>query len=63
MLILTRKVNEQIYIGRDIIVQVVRVKGERVRIGVMAPPDVPVMRSELLKRNTGGSSSGPPAAA
>ena len=49
MLVLTRKENEQIRIGNDITLTVVKVRGGGVRIGVEAPKNVRVMRSELLK--------------
>ena len=47
MLILTRKESEQICLGDNIVVTVVRLAGDKVRIGVVAPPDVKVIRSEL----------------
>ena len=47
MLVLTRKLNEQIAIGEEITITVLRIKGNRVRIGVSAPEDVRVVRSEL----------------
>ncbi len=48
MLILTRCVGETIRIGADIEVQVLGIRGSQVRIGTQAPPDVKVVRSELL---------------
>ena len=47
MLVLTRKVNEQIKIGEDITITLVRIKGNCVRIGIEAPREVRVMRGEL----------------
>jgi carbon storage regulator CsrA len=47
MLVLTRKADEQIMIGNDITVTVVRVHGNRVRIGIAAPRHVRVTRGEL----------------
>jgi carbon storage regulator len=47
MLVLTRKRNESIVIGDDIEVSVLSVSGEKVRIGIEAPRDVPVFRKEL----------------
>ena len=47
MLVLTRKADEQIMIGDDITVTVVRVRGNKVRIGIEAPRHVRVMRGEL----------------
>lgn len=50
MLVLTRRIGEEIVIADDIRVRVVRVKGERVRLGITAAPSVPVIRQELLAR-------------
>ena len=50
MLVLSRNVDESIVINDNIIVTVVGIKGERVRIGVTAPSDVPVDREEVHTR-------------
>ena len=50
MLVLSRNVDESIVINDNIIVTVVGIKGERVRIGVTAPSDVPVDREEVHNR-------------
>ena len=47
MLVLTRKRNESIVIGDDIEITVLSVVGEKVRIGVDAPRDIPVFRKEV----------------
>ncbi len=47
MLILSRKESECIHLGDDIIVTVVRVNGDKVRIGVQAPPHIKILRTEL----------------
>jgi carbon storage regulator len=47
MLVLTRKSNQSIMIGDDIEVSVLSVVGEKVRIGIQAPADVPVFRTEI----------------
>jgi carbon storage regulator len=47
MLVLTRKSNQSIMIGDDIEVSVLAVMGEKVRIGITAPRDVPVFRTEV----------------
>jgi carbon storage regulator len=47
MLVLSRKVNERIVINGNIIVTVVRIRGEIVRLGVDAPKDVTVHRQEV----------------
>lgn len=47
MLVLSRKVGEKIWIGDRISITVVRVSGGGVRIGIDAPPELPVVREEL----------------
>ncbi len=48
MLVLTRRKNQSIVIGDDIIITVLEVKGEQIRLGITAPRDVQVYREELL---------------
>ncbi len=48
MLVLSRRKTEQIRIGDEIIVKVIDVKGGTVRIGIDAPAEIPIIRSELL---------------
>lgn len=50
MLILTRRVSEEIRIGDDIKIKILGVKGNQVRIGVAAPEDVSVHREEIYQR-------------
>jgi carbon storage regulator len=55
MLILSRKTSESIVIDGRIRVKIVRVEGDVVKLGVEAPPDVPVHRQEVydeIQRNT-----------
>ena len=47
MLVLTRKSNQSIMIGDDIEVSVLSVMGEKVRLGIQAPRDIPVFRKEV----------------
>lgn len=47
MLVLSRKESERIKLGDSIVVTVVRVSGDKVRIGIEAPPDLLVLREEL----------------
>ena len=47
MLVLTRKLNETIVIDGNITVTVVEVRGNRVKLGIVAPMEVPVMREEI----------------
>lgn len=48
MLVLSRKPQESITIGRDVVVKVVGVSGGRVRLAIEAPQSVRVMRQEIL---------------
>ncbi|QDU38645.1 Carbon storage regulator [Maioricimonas rarisocia] len=47
MLVLTRKEGEEIVIGNDIRVRVLRVRGGQIRVGIDAPREVRIIRSEL----------------
>jgi carbon storage regulator len=47
MLVLTRKLQQQIKIGEHVTVTILRVKGQTVRVGIEAPRDVRVIRGEL----------------
>ena len=48
MLVLTRKANQSIMIGDQIEVSILSVVGEKVRLGIEAPRDVPVFRKEVF---------------
>lgn len=48
MLVLSRRKNERIVIGGVITVEVLKIRGESVRLGIEAPDDVSVVREELL---------------
>ncbi len=50
MLVLTRKVGEKIYLGDDIVITVTGISGQQVRLGFAAPPEVAIVRNELLVR-------------
>jgi carbon storage regulator len=47
MLVLSRKANQEIVIGDSIRVMVIEIRGDKVRLGVSAPADVPVHRHEV----------------
>ena len=47
MLVLSRKKNESIVIDDRIVITVVEVRGDKVRLGIQAPRDVPVHRQEV----------------
>ena len=49
MLVLTRQTNERILIGDDIVIEVREVRGNQVRIGIEAPPEVRILREELVE--------------
>ena len=62
MLILSRKLDETIVIDGRIIVKIMKVEGETVKLGILAPPDVPVHRQEvfeeIMKNNKAAQASG-----
>jgi carbon storage regulator len=57
MLVLSRKREEAIVIGNGITVTVLAVDGDRVKLGVVAPSEVPVHREEVYHKIEGCSSS------
>ena len=64
MLVLSRKRDERIVIGDNIVITVVEVRGDKVRLGIDAPSEVPVHRQEVLDamRRSEPQSKMPPAA-
>lgn len=61
MLVLSRKKNESIVINNDITIVVVEIRGDKVRLGVEAPKEVPVHRREVfdaIQRNNQQASGG-----
>jgi carbon storage regulator len=49
MLVLTRKPDQSIMIGDDVEITVLSVSGDKVRLGIQAPADVPVHRAEIYR--------------
>ena len=54
MLVLSRKRGEAITVGNGVTITVLAVQGERVKIGIEAPAEVPVHRQEIHERIEGG---------
>ena len=54
MLVLSRKQTERIKLGDSIVVTVVRVSGDKVRLGIEAPPEIVVLRDELDPKDKPG---------
>jgi carbon storage regulator len=50
MLVLTRKTGEALRIGDDVVVEILEVHGERVRVGITAPREIPIVRPEAKKQ-------------
>ena len=58
MLVLSRKKNESIVINNDVIITVIEIRGDKVRLGIVAPKEVAVHREEVYQAIHGA----PPAA-
>ena len=52
MLVLTRKSNQSIMIGDDIELTVLSIAGGTIRVGIQAPRDVPILRTEIYEKPT-----------
>ena len=63
MLVLTRKKNESVVIGHNVSVTVVEIRGDKVRLGIVAPKEVPVHRQEVYDAIHGAKDAGEPAPA
>ena len=59
MLVLTRREGESIAIGDEIEVTVLEIRGRNVRLGIKAPPEMPVHRLEVYLRIQGKKTAGP----
>lgn len=50
MLILTRRIDERIFIGDEIVLSVLDIEGNRVKLGIQAPKEVAILREEIHAR-------------
>ena len=51
MLVLTRKLGESIIVGDDVVISVESISGRKVKLGVQAPVEISIIRSEIKKLN------------
>ena len=51
MLVLSRKLSQQVIIGSDVSITIVRIDRNQVRIGISAPPGVSILRQELVDKH------------
>lgn len=58
MLILTRRMNQGIVVQGDILIKVLGIERDRVKIGIAAPPDIHIVRQELLAKDRRGQVKG-----
>ncbi len=49
MLVLSRKKDEQIMIGDNVVITIVDIRGDKVRLGIDAPKEIPVHRKEVFE--------------
>ena len=54
MLVLSRKESQRIRLGDSIVITIVKISGDKVRVGIDAPTDVLVLRDELQTRDSDG---------
>ncbi len=47
MLVLSRKMGEQVFVGSDVVIKILQISGGRVRVGITAPRTTPVHREEI----------------
>lgn len=59
MLILTRRVEERIFIGDDIVLSVLEIEGTRVKLGLEAPKNISILREEIHKTYSGDALNDP----
>ncbi len=50
MLVLSRKVGEKIKIGKDIVINILKIEGGIIRVGIDAPQRIPILRMEVFEK-------------
>lgn len=60
VLVLSRKKNESIVINNDIVITIVEIRGDKVRLGIVADKDTPVHRQEVYEAIHGHRPGEPP---
>jgi len=60
MLVLSRKMNESIVIGENIVVTVIDIRGDKIRLGIEAPRHIAVHRQEIYERINPPDTEGQP---
>jgi len=50
MLVLSRKIDEQIVINDNVVITIIEIRGDKVRLGIDAPKEIPVDRREVYER-------------
>lgn len=48
MLVLSRKLNESLIIGEDIVISVLSIDRDKIKLGIEAPREIPIVRKELI---------------
>lgn len=51
MLVLTRKTEQKIRIGKNVVITILKIQGDQVSVGIEAPKDLQIVREELLNNN------------
>jgi carbon storage regulator len=59
MLVLSRKIGEQIRIGKDVVLEVLEINGKHVSLGFVAPRDVLILRAEVPPEDPNKGPEGP----
>ncbi len=59
MLVLSRKVGDKLVIGGNITVEIVKIQGNRITLGIAAPADVKILRGELTQKQSKTESTEP----